>query len=180
MQLHTSFSISALLFISLISTTPAQAATVTAATPAIAGSGCFAGSSAYQLKRIPNGFSLNIRSTQFRVNNSNVSCNIALPLNVPNGYRITNIEGTLSGYAKGKATLTRSYFDAGSTGQQLNTKFSSSRGQSFTKQDRSKLSTACGEDINVRMNSRLIASGAKSSASVSKISLTVRYAKCTR
>ena len=157
-----------------------QAASVSFDRPAIAGSGCSAHTYSYQTRRIQNGALLTLSLKSFRANPGNVTCNVALPISVPNGYRVTEINGVFIGSAKGKAELRRSYFLAGSTGASLVSKWASSTGHVFTQQDNQRLKAACGEDVNVRLNSRLRTSSTTSSARISKINLTVRYAKCTR
>lgn len=159
---------------------PTQAASVNVGTPAIAGSGCSAGTFSTITKGIKDGRALTIRTSDFQVRPGNVTCNLALPINVPNGYRITEIRGVYSGYAKGQAELRRAYFLAGDIGPTLVSKWVSSNGRVFTQQDYRKLAAGCGQDVNVRLNSRLRTTTNASSARISIMLFTVHYAKCTR
>lgn len=163
----------------LVLASPSQAASVSFDTPAIAGSGCSFGSFNYSTKSIKNGQVLTLRTNGFRANPGNVTCNFALPVKVPNGYRVTEIHGVYSGYAKGRAELRRSYFLAGDTSPILVNKWTSSTGRVFTQLDKTKLKASCGEDVNVRLNSRLRTTTNTSSARISAMLFTVHYTKCT-
>lgn len=157
-----------------------QAASISFGSPAIAGSGCLGGTFSYQRSKLSNGQSISIRPSRFRANPGNKTCNLAMAVQVPKGYRVTSISGVYSGYAKGQAELRRSYFLAGDTGPSKVNKWISSNGRSFTQQDSTRLTAACGEDVNVRVNSRLSTLTNASSARISKMTITVRYARCTR
>ncbi|SKA95569.1 protein of unknown function [Thiothrix eikelboomii] len=163
----------------LILAAPSQAASVSFETPAIAGSGCSFGSFSYSTKSIKNGQVLTLRTNGFRARPGNVTCNLALPVKVPNGYRVTEIHGVYSGYAKGRAELRRSYFLAGDTNPILVSQWISSTGRVFTQLDKTKLKARCGEDVNVRLNSRLRTTTSASSARISAMLFTVHYTKCT-
>lgn len=176
-----SFLVSSCLTLScLILATPSQAASVSFDTPAIAGSGCSFNTFSSSTKSIKNGQVLTLRTNSFRARPGNITCNLALPVRVPNGYRVTEIHGVYSGYAKGRAELRRTYFLAGDTGQALVSQWTSSSGRVFTQLDKSKLTSRCGEDVNVRVNSRLRTKTNASSARISAMLFTVHYTKCTR
>lgn len=157
-----------------------QAANVSFEAPAIAGSGCSFDTYSYQTKRIRNGALLTINTRGFRAKPGNVTCNLALPIRVPTGYRVSEVSGIFTGYAKGKAELRRSYFLAGATGSTAVSKWISSTGRGFTQKDSQRLNARCGEDVNLRVNSRLRTVSNTSQARISAMHITVRYVKCTR
>lgn len=175
-----SFFTSSCLALTCLFSTTAQAANPSFGSPAIAGSGCSAGSLSYKTYSLNKGRTFSIRTKSFRAKPGNMSCNIALPVQVPNGYRVTEVRTSYTGYVKGQAALHRSYFLAGSTGTSLVSSLSSTSGQAFSRQDHALLKAACGEDVNVRLNSRIRTKTNTSNIGISNIRFSVYYAKCSR
>lgn len=156
------------------------AASISAGEPAIAGSGCPGGTTSYRTSANPAaGLILTIKTPAYRATPGNVTCNIAIPIQVRSGYRVTQITGVYGGYVKGKAEMRTSYFVAGSTGASIKTNLSSTNGKTFSRQDTpARLQAQCGADVNVRVNSRLRTLNDSSSAKVYNMGFYIRYSKC--
>lgn len=141
--------------------------------PAIAGSGCKAGTVDYAIT--PDGQTLSILFDSYSAAPGNKTCNIAVPVHVPNGYQVSLMTADYRGYVQGSATLSRSYFFAGATGPSLRTPMSSGAGKEYTQRDSlitsSNSYAKCGEDVNLRVNSRIMTNNSKSSISLDSLDL---------
>lgn len=143
--------------------------------PAIAGSGCEAGTVDYAIT--PDGQTLSILFESFAASgSSNKTCNIAVPVHVPNGYQVSLMTADYRGLVKGSASLNRSYFFAGATGPSLVTPLmGSGSGKEYTQRDSlitsSNSYAKCGEDVNLRVNSRIMSKSNNSSISVDSLDL---------
>ncbi len=178
--MHTSFQNSLLAccsLVTLLASPELLAAAPRPDSPAIAGSGCPGGSSQYYFSR--DKTSLSVLTRQYVAAPGNVTCNIAIPISVPNGYRVNLKSLDMYGYVKGKAELRSSVFYAGQTGAAKVTTFSSSSGKSFHQHDNlPQSSSACGKDINLRLNSRARTLTNASSVRVGTLVLRVSYQRC--
>ncbi len=154
--------------------------------PAIAGSGCPAGSTDYAIT--PDGQTLTILFDAYSADPGNKTCNIAVPVHVPNGYQVSLMTADYRGFIEGSAELRRSYFFAGQTGPSLKTDFSSSGGKEYTERDNlltmSESFARCGQDVSLRINSRIRTKTNSSSISVDSLDLNngmifhLKYNKC--
>ncbi len=154
--------------------------------PAIAGSGCPAGTTDFAIT--PDGQTLTILFDAFSADPGNVTCNIAVPVHVPNGFQVSLMTADYRGFVEGSAELRRSYFFAGATGPSLVTPLSSSSGKEYTQRDNlvtmSESFAKCGQDVNLRINSRIRTKTNSSSISVDSLDLNngmifqLQYRKC--
>lgn len=136
--------------------------------PAFGGNGCPAGSADAVVA--PDGKSLSILFDEFQVEaegkitTARKSCNIAIPVHVPNGYSISIIDVDYRGYLslpKGAtARFTAEYFFAGSKGPAYARDW---RGSLDTEYDLSNtlgvqalVWSPCGADVNLRVNSAML------------------------
>jgi len=126
--------------------------------PAIAGSGCPAHSTDYAIT--PDGQTLTVLFSDYYTEGRRPkSCNIAVPVHVPNGYQVSLMTADYRGFVQGRAELSRSYFFAGQRGPSKRSRLSSGHGKDYLERD--KLITAsnsyakCGSDVNLRINSRV-------------------------
>ncbi|WP_020397058.1 DUF4360 domain-containing protein [Thiolinea disciformis] len=154
--------------------------------PAIAGSGCKAGSTDYALT--PDGQTLSILFDSYSASSGNKACNLAIPVHVPSGYQVSLLTADYRGFVQGAGDLRRSYFFAGSTGPSLVTPMTSKAGKEYLQRDNmlsmTKVFSACGKDVNLRINSRIVPKGYKSTISVDSLDLKngiifqLKYKKC--
>ncbi|HMT92360.1 DUF4360 domain-containing protein [uncultured Thiothrix sp.] len=155
---------------------------VLAETPAIAGSGCPAGSAQVELQ--PQSASIKLRFNDLVIGtgqdqNGNITCNLAIPVTVPNGYQVSLIPLHFTGNLSGNGLtieLRRAYFFAGSIGASqvsslaLPTDSQFSISDSVNPEDTLQWSN-CGQDTNIRVNLRLRIKGGEGQANL-KISST--------
>ncbi|MFM2319836.1 MAG: hypothetical protein RLZZ215_2457 [Pseudomonadota bacterium] len=180
---------SALLTAALFSQTSAAAPSnnsVYFQAPAIAGSGCPAGTTDFAIT--PDGQTLTILFDAYSADPGNQTCNIAVPVHVPNGFQVSLMTADYRGFVEGKAELRRSYFFAGATGPSLVTPMSSPSGREYTQRDNlvtmSESFARCGQDVNLRINSRIRTKTNNSSISVDSLDLNngmvfhLQYRKC--
>ena len=154
--------------------------------PAIAGSGCPAGTTDFAIT--PDGQTLTILFDSYTADPGNLTCNVAVPVHVPNGYQVSLMTADYRGFVEGTAELRRSYFFAGATGPSLVTPLSSGGGKEYTQRDNlvtmSESFAKCGQDVNLRINSRIRTKNSRSSISVDSLDLNngmvfhLQYKKC--
>lgn len=154
--------------------------------PAIAGSGCPVGSTEYAIT--PDGATLSILFDNYIAEPGNKSCNIAVPVHVPNGLQVSQMTADFRGFVEGSAELRRSYFFAGQEGPLQKTKLYSREGDDYLARDNLLAMTEswskCGHDVNMRINSRILTNSKKSSVSVDSLDLAngmifrLQYRKC--
>ena len=151
--------------------------------PAIAGSGCLSGTTRHIVSG--SGKTLSIL-VNYAADSIAKSCNIALPVTVPNGFQVAFSSGEFRGFVKGKATLKRSYFFAGERTGLKTSHLSSTKGRHYRVKD-NLLHTAwsgCGKDVTMRVNSRVHAQNNTSSIRVGSsgrkkgIVVKLRYRRC--
>lgn len=154
--------------------------------PAIAGSGCPAGSSDFAIT--PDGATLSILFDSYIAEPGNKSCNIAVPVHIPNGFQVSTMTADFRGFVEGRAELRRSYFFAGDQTRPKKTRLYSKDGDDYTVHDdlvtMSESWSRCGEDVNMRINSRIRTRNKHSSISVDSLDLTngvvfqLQYRQC--
>lgn len=154
--------------------------------PAIAGSGCPGGSTEYAIT--PDGSTLSILFDSYVAEPGNKSCNIAVPVHVPNGFQVSQMTADFRGFVEGRAELRRSYFFAGQRTPMKKTKLYSRDGDDYLARDNLLTITEswsrCGQDVNMRINSRVRTKSRGSSVSVDSLDLSngmvfrLQYRKC--
>ncbi len=154
--------------------------------PAIAGSGCPAGSSEFVIT--PDGSTLSILFDNYIAEPGNKSCSIALPVHIPNGFQVSNMTADFRGFVKGRAELRRSYFFAGNRTPTLKTQLYKRHGDDYIVRDNLMPMTEswsrCGQDVNMRINSRIRTKDRYSNISVDSLDLSngvvfhLQYRRC--
>jgi hypothetical protein len=154
--------------------------------PAIAGSGCPAGSSDFAIT--PDGSTLSILFDSYIAEPGNKSCNLAVPVHVPNGFQVSTMTADFRGFIEGRGELRRSYFFAGGRTPTMKTKLYNRYGDDYTVHDdlmiMSESWSRCGEDVNMRINSRIRTRSRGSSISVDSLDLSsgvvfhLKYRRC--
>ncbi|MCK5903100.1 MAG: DUF4360 domain-containing protein [Cocleimonas sp.] len=134
-------------------TTSGNKAVVYFKSAAIAGSGCSAGTTQYTID--PNGTRLRVNFDNYFTESDNKSCNIAIPVHVPSGFQVASVSARFSGHSKGQTELRYSLFVAGDPTSGKKKVFSSDQRKGYLVDDTKILQARCGEDIMVRLNSRI-------------------------
>lgn len=138
--------------------------------PAYGGSGCPGGSASSVLS--PDGTELSILFDQYIAEAGGASrkrvdvksCNLAVPVRVPQGWSVAIFKVDYRGYTAvpvgGQSRFTVEYFWAGSRGPKVQRVFAGPRNDGYTITDQLLASTlvwsACGADVNLRMNSTMM------------------------
>jgi len=133
------------------------------------GNGCPAGSASVTLS--PDAKSLSIIFDQYMAEAGRgrtidrKSCNIAIPVHVPQGMSVSIIDVDYRGYvsapAGAMASLRTEYFFAGSRGPTFQKNFTGPYDSDYTLNSKLSLNamvwSACGEDVNLRVNTSMMA-----------------------
>jgi hypothetical protein len=136
--------------------------------PGYGGNGCPGGSASVTLS--PDKKSLSIIFDDFIVETSNrrkvarKSCNIAIPVHVPQGYAVSIIEADFRGFIslprRGEARFSSEYFFAGQRGPRYTKRFRGEFDDEYlignTIGVESLVWSKCGADVNLRVNSSLM------------------------
>ena len=149
----------AMAFLTIAAAQSASAApnpnTVYFADPAYGGSGCPQGTASYSLT--PDGQILTMLFDSYFADPVRKTCNISIPVHVPNGFQVSTISADYRGFAQGKGELKRSYFFAGDTGPSFTDVLGTPSGLTYLKSDNliatSNSWSRCGQDVNLRINS---------------------------
>jgi Domain of unknown function (DUF4360) len=152
------------------------------------GNGCPSGSASVNVS--PDGQELSILFDKFKAdkNTRRASCNLTIPIKVPQGFQISLYDADYRGYVAPRTTanLRSEYFFAGQRGPVFQRTF---RGETdYNVRDRletmANVWSACGDSVNMRVNSSMTASGA-GSASVDSFDLShkglvyhIKYRNC--
>ncbi len=144
------------------------------------GNGCPANSASVTVS--PNGQELSILFDKFIADGSNLresrkSCNMSIPIKVPQGYQISFYDADYRGYVapSTSAKLRSEYFFAGARGPVFSRNFNGETNYNV----RDKLATvadvwsACGASTNMRVNAAMVARG-KGTATVDSFDLAHR------
>lgn len=88
------------------------------------------------------------------------SCSFAVPVHVPQGYQVSTMTADWEGFAQGRTQLKRKYFFAGQPNVPwITNNFNSRYGTDYRKRDNlihsSMTWSACGRDVNLRINSNI-------------------------
>jgi hypothetical protein len=126
------------------------------------GSGCPAGSASVTVS--PDGQELTILFDKFIAKNGRKSCNLSIPIRVPQGFQISLYDADYRGYVAPRTvgSLRAEYFFAGTRGPVFQRTF---RGET-NYNVRDSLATVanvwsrCGDSLNMRVNSAMTARGA--------------------
>lgn len=138
--------------------------------PAHGGNGCPAGSASAVVA--PDGSSLSIIFDQFVTeagqstgrSMDRKSCNIAVPVHVPNGFSISIISVDYRGFVSlpmgAQARLTAEYFFAGMRGPQFARDFRGRQDTDYTFNNalgvQAQVWSPCGADVNLRVNASMM------------------------
>ena len=139
-------------------------------TPGYGGNGCPANSASVTLSE--DGQSLSIIFDQFIVEAGGASrktqdrktCNIAIPVHVPQGYSVSVIDVDYRGYvslpSQASARLTAEYFLAGSVGPRFDKSFIGRTDTDYTFRNsigvQAQVWSPCGADTNLRVNAAML------------------------
>ncbi len=141
------------------------------------GNGCPSGSASVNVS--PDGQELSILFDKFKAdkNQRRASCNLTIPIRVPQGFQISLYDADYRGYVapSTNARLRSEYFFAGQQGPVFERTF---RGETdYNVRDSlttmANVWSACGDSVNMRVNSSMTASG-QGSASVDSFDLAHR------
>lgn len=156
--------------------------------PAIGGNGCPGGTSDFAIT--PDGATLSILFDNYIADPGNKSCNLAIPVHIPNGFQVSHMTADFRGFVEGSAELRRTYFFAGDQAPIKVTKLYNKYGDDYIVHDNlvvmSRTWSYCGKDVNMRINSRIRTNNKRSSVSVDSLDLKkgvvfhLKYRKCHR
>jgi Domain of unknown function (DUF4360) len=141
------------------------------------GNGCPTGSASVNVS--PDGQELSILFDKFKAdkNQKRASCNLTIPIKVPQGFQISLYDADYRGYVapKTKARLRSEYFFAGQRGPVFERTFQGETDYNVrdSLQTAANVWSACGDSVNMRVNSSMTASG-NGSASVDSFDLAHR------
>ncbi|MGV8838914.1 MAG: DUF4360 domain-containing protein [Bauldia sp.] len=138
---------------------------ITLGNPTYGGTGCPAGSA----DAVVSGQTLSILYSQFQAEAGGArtfdrkSCNLAIPVNVPNGLSVSIVSVDYRGYnglpAGASSVFRVEYFFAGGTGPVFNQTFTGPRQQDFTLRNQivaaANVWSACGQDVILRTNASI-------------------------
>ncbi|MCK5917976.1 MAG: DUF4360 domain-containing protein [Cocleimonas sp.] len=155
--------------------------------PAMGGNGCPSGTTSHVIT--PDGTTLSILFDSYAAEPGNKSCNIAIPVHVPNGFQVSTLKADFRGFVEGRAELRRSYFFAGQAGPSKRTNLSSGGGREYLERDNLLLISnnwsPCGKDVNMRINSRIRTKNSRSLISVDSLDIKtgmifkIQYRRCS-
>ena len=154
--------------------------------PSYGGSGCPQGTASSSLT--PDGQTLTMLFDDYTADPARKTCNISVPVHVPNGFQVSNITADYRGFAQGSNELKRSYFFAGDTGPSFTDTLGTRNGTTYLKSDSllasSNIWSRCGADVNMRINSAVRGLNNRSSISVDSLDLkqgivfSLQYRSC--
>jgi Domain of unknown function (DUF4360) len=135
--------------------------------PGYGGNGCPAGSASATVS--PDGQELTVLFDKFialgnNASQSRKSCNMTIPIKVPQGFQISLYDADYRGYvAPGtRGTLRAEYFFAGSRGPVFSRTFNGE--SNYTARDSlatiANVWSRCGASVNMRVNASMVAKGA--------------------
>jgi hypothetical protein len=170
---------------------PASAQSVQIQSASYGGSGCPAGSASVSVS--PDGQELTILFDKFIAEGNNVSqsrksCNLSIPISVPQGFQISLYDADYRGYVapQTRANLRAEYFFAGGRGPVFSRTFNGETSYNV----RDSLATVanvwsrCGDSLNMRVNAALTARG-RGQATVDSFDLShrglvyhIKYRRC--
>lgn len=137
------------------------------------GTGCPGGSASVVVS--PDGQELSILFDKYIAQNGRKSCNLTIPIKVPSGYQISLFDADYRGYVS-PATLGKlraEYFFAGERGPVVARTIRGESNYTFTDSLMAESWSRCGDSLNMRVNSSMIAEG-KGTAGVDSFDLARR------
>lgn len=141
--------------------------------PSYGGSGCPQGSASSSLT--PDGLTLTMLFDSYTASPTRKTCNISIPVHVPNGFQVSTITADYRGFAQGTSELKRSYFFAGGAGPSFTDLLGTAGGATYLKTDNlvetSNTWSRCGADVNMRINSAIRGLNNRSNISVDSLDL---------
>jgi hypothetical protein len=165
---------------------PASAQSVQIQGASYGGNGCPAGSASVSVS--PDGQELTILFDRFSATNNRKSCNLSIPIRVPQGFQISLYDADYRGYVAPdtQANLRAEYFFAGGRGPVFSRTFNGETNYNV----RDSLATVanvwsrCGDSLNMRVNAALTARG-RGQATVDSFDLAhrglvyhIKYRRC--
>jgi hypothetical protein len=155
----------------LMISSAAMAETLVLGEPQYGGNGCPAGSASATVS--PDGSAISILFDQYIAEAGNTtgrridrkSCNLAVPVQVPQGYSVAVFQVDYRGFnavpVGGMNRFDVEYFWAGARGPRLTRTFTGPTNQDFSLSDnlmaQTLVWTPCGESVNLRINSSMMA-----------------------
>lgn len=156
--------------LALITASAAQASSIRLGTPSYGGTGCPGGSASVSVS--PDNSAISILFDQFITEAGNTtgrrldrkSCNLSVPVQVPNGYSVAVFQVDYRGYnAVPRGAYNRfesEYFWAGARGPKITRQFNGPINDSYTLTDdlvaRTVVWTPCGASVNLRVNASML------------------------
>lgn len=156
--------------LALVLSSQANAQSIKLGTPAYGGNGCPAGSASVTVS--PDQSAISVLFDQFITEAGNTtgrrldrkSCNLSIPVKVPNGYSVAILQVDYRGYnAVPRGAYNRfeaEYFWAGARGPRITRQFNGPVNDSYTLTDDLVASTVvwspCGANINMRINASMM------------------------
>ncbi len=156
-----------LFFWSMMGAKMAYADDIRLGIPGYGGTGCPAGSASVTLSPDQKSLSLIFDSFQVQANSFKTldrkSCNLAIPVHVPQGFSISIIEADYRGFNSlpygAESQFSSEYFFAGGRGPKVIRKFFGELDSDYLVQSNVVLTglvwSACGADVNLRVNSSI-------------------------
>lgn len=156
--------------LALITASAAQASSIRLGTPSYGGTGCPGGSASVSVS--PDNSAISILFDQFITEAGNTtgrrldrkSCNLSVPVQVPNGYSVAVFQVDYRGYNAvprgGYNRFESEYFWAGARGPKITRQFNGPINDSYTLTDdlvaRTVVWTPCGASVNLRVNASML------------------------
>lgn len=174
--------------IPLLSSAAYANATVDFGQPILAGSGCSVEASSVVLSEDKR--TLSLLFDEYVASPGIKNCHLAIPVHVADGYQVKLFTVDFRGFVDGDAEFKRSYFFAGyrSKGSRFKELLSALDGKDFFLRDElTDLTDAfaeCGQDVNVRINTRIRTRNKDSYISIDSLDLdrgmilTLAYQQC--
>ncbi|MEO1373546.1 MAG: DUF4360 domain-containing protein [Cyanobacteria bacterium J06635_10] len=146
------------------------------------GSGCPDGTANVQVS--PDGQELSILFKKFIANaggtpkDSRKNCNLAIPIKVPTGFQVS-FNGDYRGYVAPATVgrLSAEHFFAGERGPRIQRTIKGEQDYIITENVKTPVWSACGDDVNIRVNTSIRASG-EGIAKVDSAKYKLRYRAC--
>jgi hypothetical protein len=155
--------------LAIVAASSAQADEVKLGEPAYGGTGCPSGSATVELG--PDGKTMKLHISQFKAEAGKgtgglidiKSCNIAMPVHIPQGIRIAllpiTFKGTVALPAGAKSKLITEFFFAGTRGATETRTFTGPLSQEYQIETGGSglVWSGCGQDTNIRINTSVSA-----------------------
>jgi hypothetical protein len=147
------------------------------------GNGCPAGSAGAAVS--PDGQELNILFNDFIAlgntpGQSRKSCNISIPINVPQGFQVSIDSIDYQGYvaAETKGTLRAEHFFSGNRSPIFSRTFDGESNYNIKDAQTKKVWSKCGENANLRVNVSMLAEGAGKATVEKSPMFHLKYRSC--